>query len=340
MSPALTRLYQLNKGELVEALEAAGENTEGSFEQLRARLRQYLIHTAAMGKPDETTTSETTTVTPPSIVVTEHEAAPTLLPIASVMDCVRKWGCHFDGTKDGRDFLERICELQEGYGITDDQLLRCLPELLKGQALLWHRSNRAGWTTWTDFEKNFRLFYIPTISRYDLEEEILQRKQKPGERAGDYLIGIQTLIRRHGQLPRDRQLELIHRNLLPEYRQYIRRKDCPTITALLETAVEYESITTDKKNRTSAAETTPTQRAPRSTLAAVTAGYDRETCCWRCGQRGHRRQECRQQARLFCSRCGQDGRLSRNCPCQPPAGNASRPGDGGASQPPAKLAPQ
>lgn len=195
MSSKLTELYYLNKTELIQALREAHQNTEGNFEQLRARLRQYLVSTDKMGKDNEAPTRNVSADTSLLISLTGNEAAPTPSPIASAMDRVRKWGCHFDGTKDARNFLERICELQESYGITEEQILRCLPKLLKGQALLWHRNNRAAWKNWKDFEESFRLYYIPIHSENDLEEEIQQRKQKPGERVSEYITDIQTLIR-------------------------------------------------------------------------------------------------------------------------------------------------
>lgn len=37
--------------------------------------------------------------------------------------------------------------------------------------------------------------------------------------------------------------------------------------------------------------------------------------CWRCGEFGHLRTQCRNPGLLFCSRCQRQGRLSRDCPC-------------------------
>lgn len=39
-------------------------------------------------------------------------------------------------------------------------MLRCLLEVLKGQALLWYRNNRTGWENWQEFEDCFRLYYL------------------------------------------------------------------------------------------------------------------------------------------------------------------------------------
>jgi len=84
-----------------------------------------------------------------------------LLPIASppeparVIELIRKWGHHFDG-KDLVLFLERITELQDAYGITPAQNLHGLPELLRGEPLLWYRNRRHGWISWTDFCAEFK----------------------------------------------------------------------------------------------------------------------------------------------------------------------------------------
>ncbi|EZA46369.1 hypothetical protein X777_00229 [Ooceraea biroi] len=77
---------------------------------------------------------------------------------AKVVNQIRKWGCHFDG-RDPVAFLERLDELKEGYGYTDPQMLCGLPELFRGEALLWCRNNRSAWRTWEDFVQDFREFY-------------------------------------------------------------------------------------------------------------------------------------------------------------------------------------
>lgn len=47
--------------------------------------------------------------------------------------------------------------------------------------------------------------------------------------------------------------------------------------------------------------------------------------CWRCGNTGHTRRECRSPGRLFCSRCGRCEILSRDCPCPRPAAASGPP---------------
>ncbi|KMQ87323.1 hypothetical protein RF55_13420 [Lasius niger] len=63
-----------------------------------------------------------------------------------VLNQIRKWGLHFDG-KDPFAFLERLDELKRAYGYTGNLLLLGVPELLRGDPLLWYRNNRDFWNT-------------------------------------------------------------------------------------------------------------------------------------------------------------------------------------------------
>lgn len=52
-----------------------------------------------------------------------------------VLEQMRKWNCHFDG-RDFYTFIERVEKLQQAYALTDDQVLKGFPELLRGNAQL------------------------------------------------------------------------------------------------------------------------------------------------------------------------------------------------------------
>lgn len=67
----------------------------------------------------------------PSVHVYPSEEPPNSEPLAKTMNQIRKWGCRFDG-KDPVSFLEQVEELKEEYGYNRPQMLRGLPELLKG----------------------------------------------------------------------------------------------------------------------------------------------------------------------------------------------------------------
>jgi len=64
--------------------------------------------------------------------------------IAKMINQIRKWDWYFD-SKDLLSFLERVEELRQRYGFSRDQLLLRLPELLRGETLLWYQNNRDAW---------------------------------------------------------------------------------------------------------------------------------------------------------------------------------------------------
>jgi hypothetical protein len=69
-------------------------------------------------------------------------------------------------------FLERLEELQREYGYDGALLLRGLPEMLRGDALLWYRNNRATGVTWEDFFDDFRDYYLPRRYYAQLRRDI------------------------------------------------------------------------------------------------------------------------------------------------------------------------
>ena len=72
---------------------------------------------------------------------------------------MRKWKCHFDGWV-VYEFVERVLELQKAYQLTDQQLLRGFPELLRREAQLWHTNCASTITTWEELEQGLSSFYL------------------------------------------------------------------------------------------------------------------------------------------------------------------------------------
>ncbi|EFN61820.1 hypothetical protein EAG_00298, partial [Camponotus floridanus] len=144
---------------------------------------------------------------------------------------IRKWGCHFDG-RDPAAFLERVGELRQAYGLTAPQLLQGLPELLKGDSLLWYRNYRDSWETWDEFERDFRRQFLPRRNAATLRREIMGRHQQSTEKFAQYVMVMMTLMRRAGGYSRDEQLEIIYENINPAYKHYIRIDDVHSIMQL------------------------------------------------------------------------------------------------------------
>ncbi|KAJ8928626.1 hypothetical protein NQ314_018785 [Rhamnusium bicolor] len=155
---------------------------------------------------------------------------------------VHKWNTHFNGKGDPAAFLERLDEICSYTNVRQEQLLPVLPELLQGPALLWYRNNKSHWDTWAKFTRDFRTFYFPVNYLEDLDADISRRLQKPDEPATNYLTDLQTLVRRHGDLNPEQELRWLYRNLLPDYRQYIRRNDFTDVSSLTAKIKEFELL--------------------------------------------------------------------------------------------------
>jgi hypothetical protein len=245
----------------------------------------------------------------------------------------------FNGKGDPVAFLERVEELCESDGVDADLLLPHLPGLLQGEAAAWCRNNRQRWCDWNGFVTDFRLFYFPVSYQEDLEVEISRRLQRPTEPVTTYLTELQTLLRRHGSLRPEQQLSWMYRNLLPEYRLYLKRSELTDAATLLRSVRELETLLREQTRPTGRADKqaapaevptsrptprpTPPERAaaPKNSTAQPTPGQQPSTpLCWRCGQSGHFRHECTGPVKIFCSRCRKEGVMSKDCPCQ--SGNA------------------
>ncbi|XP_074096732.1 uncharacterized protein LOC141525928 [Cotesia typhae] len=243
-------------------------------------------------------------------------------------DMVRKWGVVFKGERDILDFLERLEELAESYGYEMDDLLPCIPILLREKALLWYRNNKRAWVSWEDFVQDLKAFYLPPGLELELEEQIRNRVQGPIESAAEYATRIQTLMRRHGQMSPSARLTRLYQNLRPEYRRYMKRTEFSSVPELLRLAGELEQLSMQEKassrreNKTTYAKT-PASTKPSTSLELFE--YNWRENCWRCRQKGHRKPECTNRWVKFCMRCGKMDTLSRDCPC-PRQGNEARTG--------------
>lgn len=243
----------------------------------------------------------------------------------SLAERVRKWGVSFDGKGDVLSFLERIEELSYTYEIPLDNLLTCLPMLLKGKAILWYRNNRKNWYCWENFELDIKEFFLPVNLNRQLEDDIRNRTQGPKENAHDYITALQTLIRRYGNMSLGSEIERLYINLRPEYRRYIRRNEIRSVTDLIRLTNEFELIVHTQKNYKPPPQsmlnvehkTDSFERVKsKENVSAVDNKYDRYECCWRCGQRGHRRQTCKNPPKKFCSYCGKPGVFFLDCKCE------------------------
>lgn len=165
---------------------------------------------------------------------------------ANLCDLVRKWNLKFDDKEDPVSFLERLTELLEAYEIPVNRILRALPEIFKGNALLWWRNNHDLWRNYADFFRDFESQFLPPGYYRNLDREIQERTQGEQEPCRAFVVALSTLIRRRGGFQETVRLERIYQNLKPDYKFYIRRNEVKTVCDLVSKAEEYEALLRDK----------------------------------------------------------------------------------------------
>lgn len=146
-------------------------------------------------------------------------------------------------------FLERIEELRNVYGMTDQQLLNGLPELLRGDTLLWYRNSRDQWHEWEKFCTDFREYYLPRRYRAKLVREIQGRLQMTDKPYRKFATELATMMRRAGGYSIEEQLDTLYENMHPRYKLYISRERLHRAADILRQASEIEDLEAQCKER-------------------------------------------------------------------------------------------
>ena len=141
---------------------------------------------------------------------------------------VYNWKISFSGKSgaSAEDFLTRLEECRGVTPISDDDLLRALPLLLKDVALLWFRIRRDRWRSWPEFRADFRRRFSDHDFTARVKAQISSRTQGPRESIDDYLTHLEGLIAMlEGRMSQTDQLDWAYQGLRPEYKKMIRKLD-------------------------------------------------------------------------------------------------------------------
>ncbi len=164
----------------------------------------------------------------------------------SICSLVRKWNVRFDGYKDPVLFLERLEELMESYRLDSSEVIKALPELLYGTALLWYRNVKETLDSYATFRQSFELQFLPPSYRRNLDEEIKRRTQGEHEPFRNFVVAINTLMRRRGDLSLAQRLDIIFSNMKPDYKLTVKRHEIFSVDELLRQAEHVESYWREK----------------------------------------------------------------------------------------------
>ena len=141
---------------------------------------------------------------------------------------VYNWKISFIGKSGAsvEDFLTRLEEYRGITPISDDDMLRALPLLLKDVALLWFRIREDRWRSWPEFKADFRRRFSDYDFAARFKAQISSRTQGPKESINDYLTHLEGFIAMlRNEVPQVEQLDWAYYGLRPKYKKVIRKFD-------------------------------------------------------------------------------------------------------------------
>ena len=138
----------------------------------------------------------------------------------NVHSIVAKWNISYSGKRDSsaEEFLKRVEECRRGSSLTDEDLFRALPFLLKPPAQYWFRFNSTKWESWAEFVAAFKRRYGGINFQTRVRDEGRRRTQGPEEPIADYLLNIRLIFQHYDPpISEYEQLQLAINNLHPSY---------------------------------------------------------------------------------------------------------------------------
>lgn len=138
-------------------------------------------------------------------------------------------------------FLKELLECIDNSRIDKKAALKAVSRLLHGNATKWYDGERAYIKSWKDFEKKFKCQFIPHRKDDDLWDDLYGRTQGKNEKIADYVNNIKYIAGFFKKTPSEEKLvSRARKNLLPEYRTFMRDKKIKTFDKLQKYGQEFE----------------------------------------------------------------------------------------------------
>jgi hypothetical protein len=322
----------LPKSEAQKYCERFGLSTEGTLDQIRARMRIY-----CRGLESESEERTRSSVRMESLLENLVKALTTKenpsVSLSDLSKCASRKGLVFSGNvgEGVTAFLEACADFQCTKGVSDELMWRLTPDLLDGSALKWFRVNRSSFLSFSDFKTALRATYLPANYEMRLKKDLFKRTQGMKERMSEYVTCIATMNGRLNRALTDPELvELAYCNLNPVYRKSIPKCTFSNLNELMLAgrAVEETLATCDLYQAPPApsemvdpefgveGEVSKNSHfvmsAARPAVEASSGGLLK---CWNCGSLDHYFRRCKKALRKFCRRCGQAGETVVTCRC-------------------------
>lgn len=236
---------------------------------------------------------------------------------------IYKWGVTFSGSKEEsvNAFLERVEDLRVARGASHSDLMKAGVDLFTGEALIWYRSNRQVFSTWSELCEGLKEEFCSHFYSEELYEEIKKRTQGKNESVGMYLAKMSNLFARLGSRIREEsKVRILLRNLLPYYQAQLVRAEVRSVEHLKILCRQFEAVRTSMEAfvpppprnlclEKDLAYFESTNMPSTSTTHNITKRF--EATCHRCHKPGHFARNCTQKR---CFKCNKIGYTVRTCP--------------------------
>lgn len=140
----------------------------------------------------------------------------------------------FTGESDIDEFLLRVNEGRLARQIDDATLVRGFSELLSGTALKFYRTVSHRLSSWLNICSEFRRYFQSKDFSYNIEKQIRERKQLPGQSVSFFVLDIQDMNSRLAfPIGQENLLEIVKHNMLSAYAQLLSINDIASFDQLI-----------------------------------------------------------------------------------------------------------
>ena len=312
-------IYELSKADAVSLCERFSLSSEGTLDELRAKLREYCRNLQA-GEASAPTSEQSVLDKFFRLLESMRFKETPCGDAAEWTKLAIRKGLSFSGeeTESVVSFIERCEEFQVFNEVPEAAMCRLAPEILKGKALQWFRVNRESIDSFNTLKERLRETYQPANYDLRLRKDMYVRTQGAGETINEFLTCMAAMNRRLTiPLTENELVGLAYGNLHPEYLAHISSGPFHTMRELLlhgrgieEQKARIESYRPppnplDMVDSEFGFERKKSKILPTSSVSAITS-LDENKCleakCWNCDARDHFFRDCNKPLSRFCHR--------------------------------------
>ncbi|KAI8115856.1 hypothetical protein CVS40_11994 [Lucilia cuprina] len=245
---------------------------------------------------------------------------------------IDKFGLEFSGNQGGRDqlsveeFVFRLEHMQRQYQIPWNEILRDFHVLVKGTVRQWYwaQLQTTVISDWGTLRLALINRYKTVRSNWELMQELVERKQMPGESTDDYFHSL-NLLRAKLEMPisEGEMIRIAKRNLKESLARMVYSMAVNSMEHLRMKCLDAKRTFPRRDTRNMPGQPTRSRRYISEVMLnaedeengfhAQVAAIGEALICRSCQQKGHLFKDCLSQQRsLFCYKCGRPNTITRD----------------------------